>query len=258
MLSKKEAKLHKEALDLVHSDKALTQSEKFFILENYQESQEGLNKLAGAFFTPIDLALDLSTEIPRDASIIDLCAGIGGLSLMASIHSNPEDITCVELNPNYVEVGKRILPNANWICGSIFDIPLDRTFDVAISNPPFGNISSNHYKNDFNYKGSRFEYLAIEFASKIASYGAFIIPQGSTWFKMSGVQEYEEIENSHYNTFTKATGIIFEPTAIDTNIYVDDWKGSVKPKCEIVLASFNSKTAMPSTRHLEQCSLELF
>jgi len=41
-----------------------------------------------------------------------------------------------------VEVGKKIMPEANWIIGSIFDLPNDRIYDVAISNPPFGNIKT--------------------------------------------------------------------------------------------------------------------
>ncbi|MEU6719794.1 hypothetical protein ABZ897_50780 [Nonomuraea sp. NPDC046802] len=46
---------------------------------------------------------------------------------------------CVEKNPHYVAVGQRLLPEATWICGDVFDVlsmGLGR-FDTALANPPF-------------------------------------------------------------------------------------------------------------------------
>ena len=59
-------------------------------------------------------------EIIEDANIIDLCADIGILSLYAHHHKKCNG-TCVELNPEYVRVGKKLLPEATWINASIFD-----------------------------------------------------------------------------------------------------------------------------------------
>lgn len=45
------------------------------------------------------------------------------------------DITCVELNPHYVEVGKKVVPEATWICADVLDpfLPdLLGQFDFAI------------------------------------------------------------------------------------------------------------------------------
>lgn len=37
------------------------------------------------------------------------------------------ELVCVELNPRYVEVGHKVLPEAEWICGDIFDPAIQHT-----------------------------------------------------------------------------------------------------------------------------------
>ncbi|WP_301765956.1 methyltransferase [Pseudomonas aeruginosa] len=107
-------------------------------------------------------------------TIIDLCAGIGRLSFACS--DGAKRIVCVEQNTEYAEVGKRVVPDAEWIVGDVFGIGNIGTFDWAISNPPFGQINTGA---DFDgaYSGGEFEYKVIELASRLASWGAFIIPR---------------------------------------------------------------------------------
>ncbi|QAY01384.1 hypothetical protein ASwh1_324 [Aeromonas phage Aswh_1] len=234
-ISKALLKLHNQALDLVHSDRVLTWDERFFILENYQEGATQMNGLAGAFFTPPMLARDAMIEVNSDRTVLDLCAGIGGLSFW--LYDN--EITCVELNHDYLEVGKRVVPHANWIQGdalSYCDETSDR-FDFCISNPPFGNINTSGYKGV--YTGAEFEYKLIEAASKVSEFGVFIIPQQSAGFKYSGVQSFCDKEPSNkYKKFTEQTGIRLDPgCGVDTSIYLNDWNG-VSPLCEIVTAEF--------------------
>jgi len=119
-----------------------------------------------------------------------MCAGIGILSYAAVMEEDswsqcPLKITCVEINPDYIEIGKKLLPHAQWICGDILDPDFLRSlghFDFAISNPPFGNINSSHRKA---YKSGLFEYMVIEAASQIANNSIFIIPQMSAPFVYS-------------------------------------------------------------------------
>src|SRR6185312_13032899 len=137
-LTKAQAKAHQQACDLLLKD-VLSEDDKFFVLENWQESAKHINTIAGAFFTPVGLARDFSLETygPR---VIDLCAGIGALSLMTAMRHCHErlDIVCVEMNPEYAAVGRKIVPEATWIVGSVFDLPDFGHFDCAIGNPPFG------------------------------------------------------------------------------------------------------------------------
>lgn len=64
--------------------------------------------------------------IRKDDQNYRLCAGIGVLSYAAQLECSDRsrcyaDITCVELNPHYVEVGKKVVPEATWICADVLD-----------------------------------------------------------------------------------------------------------------------------------------
>lgn len=243
-ISKVEANRHEQAMGLVHSDKPLTRDDKMFIIENYQESATHMNGLAGAYFTPYGLARDLCLQIHGNR-IIDLCAGIGILSYAASIwfEYDKVEFTCLEINPNYIEVGKRILPEANWIQGDVTDQSLIESlgrFDFSISNPPFGAIKSEKAKWA-GYTGADFEYKVLAIASKISNHGAFILPQMSCGFKYSGQGNVEKIESAKYQTFVKQTGIKLEMNiGIDTSYHKSDWKG-VSPDVEIAIADFTTE-----------------
>src|SRR5512138_2077330 len=122
-LTKSEIKLYNESLRILNKDK-LTIEDKLFVLEHWQEGASNVNSAAGAYFTPTGLARDFALHV-CGRRVIDLCAGIGSLSFavwMREYEEDALDITCVELNPASVEVRKKILPNANWVCGSIFDV----------------------------------------------------------------------------------------------------------------------------------------
>jgi len=250
-LTKQQYKLHNEAVEYLQQE-TLTFNEKLFVYNNWNESAESINSQAGAFFTPQGLAQDFSLEIIEDSTVVDLCAGIGMLSFFAYHWKNAE-VTCVELNPKYVEVGKKLLPEANWFNASIFDYESLGKYHQSISNPPFGKIKTgidSEIKSKLDYKGSEFEFITIEIASKISDYGSFLVPQGSTPFRYSGRHNlggFEDLrlESKGYNPngmkpprkvqkFLKETQ--FNPifnTGIDTSVYEKDWKG-VSPLCEVI------------------------
>ncbi|MET9134768.1 hypothetical protein [Streptomyces antibioticus] len=147
-LSKEQTKQHNRARELVGLERDLTEEEREFVLDHFHESASMSRTLDGAFFTPSELAGELHHVIPGER-IIDLCAGIGRLAWHARDHWNrrwerlpPREIVCVEKDPEYVRVGRRVLPEATWICADVLAVPgLDLgAFDCAISNPPFGRI----------------------------------------------------------------------------------------------------------------------
>jgi len=137
-LTKAETKQHNQIMDLIHSDRPLTYEEKEFIITNFHEGSTTNNGELGAFFTPLGLAFDFKIDAHTEGSVIDLCAGIGGLSfaMVHGMYSRPREIVCVELNHTYYQLGKRIVPEATWINGDALTTEFDRRFDVAISNPP--------------------------------------------------------------------------------------------------------------------------
>jgi hypothetical protein len=241
-LTKAQIKAHKEAESLVDCGRPLRDDEREFILDNWQESATHINSAAGAFFTPRGLARDFAVEV-GDGTLIDLCAGIGTLTY--AVARRFDRIVCVEINEAYARVGRRIVPEAEWLVCSVFDprvVQLGR-FAWAISNPPFGRIKADDYKGP--YTGSEFEYKVIEIASRIADFGAFILPQMSAPFRFSGRQCFEHCESEKVRKFREQTGIVMESNCgIDTSLYKNEWRG-VAPVCEIVVCEFERVRAEP-------------
>ena len=237
-LTKPQIKAHAEAMALVDCDRPLKDDEKEFILDNWQESANHVNSSAGAFFTPRGLARDFAIEV-NGGSVIDLCAGIGSLGY--AVEEKCDRLVCVEINPDYARIGRRILPDALWIVASVFDLADLGRFDWAISNPPFGSIAAAGFEG--RYTGSKFEYRLIEIASKLADFGAFILPQMSAPFRFSGQQTYQQDEGEQARKFREQTGILMEAgCGIDTSMYRNEWRG-VSPVCEIVVCEFDRPKA---------------
>lgn len=243
-LTKNQARLHQQACEILAADRDLSEDEKLFVLEHWQEAAHTTHALAGAFFTPLGLARDLSIEVSGNR-VIDLGAGIGRLAWSCrdlwGRRWNDEparELVCVEANPTYVEVGRRVLPEATWICADLLDVPgmgLGR-FDTAIANPPFGPIA--RAGDGPGYRGRRFEYRAIAVAAQIAKWGAFIIPQQSAPFRYSGQPCFRVERAPELDRFEHATGITLEPSCgIDTSGYTEDWRG-VRPQVEVVTCDF--------------------
>jgi hypothetical protein len=240
-LSKADAKAHQMAVDLLALSRELTYSERWDVVDNWQESATHVNSTAGAFFTPPALACDFAIDV-QGPRIIDLCAGIGMLSFAhwsRGRYGPPCSYVCVERNPDYVAVGRRVLPEATWICADVFDVPKIRLgrFDAAISNPPFGSTPRAGRRSP-RFTGQEFEYHVIDIASDLADYGTFIIPQQSAPFRYSGRPCYEQAESDRYLAFQKATGVTLTVgCGVDCEYHRDGWHG-VSPAVEIVCAEF--------------------
>ena len=147
-LTREQERLHAEACRLINLSRDLTEDEREFVLNHWLESSTTSSASDRAHFTPAGLARDMSLEVGGDR-IIDLCAGNGRLAFHNRDlwgrwpHPGPE-MTCIERNPDYVRVGRRVMPEARWICADVMDLPKMcddlGMHDVCISNPPFGAI----------------------------------------------------------------------------------------------------------------------
>ncbi|WP_288492969.1 methyltransferase [uncultured Pantoea sp.] len=233
-ISKQQSKLHDQVMQLVHSDSPLNFEQKEFILQNYQGDGIGGT---GAFFTPEGLAWDFTIDSNSTGRCIELCAGIGRLSFCQYIRHRPEHITCVELNPDYVAVGKRVLPEAEWVCMDALKYTSTKSYDIVYGNPPFGKISTSTIQTG-SYSGGEFEYKVITHGASLAWYGVWIVPQGSAGFVYSGAQYYDRRESMKYKKFSEQTGYVFEAgCGIDTSIYRDQWHGT-NVVCEVVTVEY--------------------
>jgi hypothetical protein len=249
-LSKVKVSLHVQAQDLLALDRPLTDAETELVLRQWQEGSVLTHNLAGAWFTPIDLARDFALKV-HGRRIIDLCAGIGHLawaSLARSTHRQdhapPPEIVCVEKNPAYVQVGRKVVPEATWICADVFDLPAMNIgmFDTAIANPPFGHTARSG--SGPRYRGRPFEFHIIDLASSLADNGVFFIPQSSAPFEVSGVSERRYVDRPVYTDFRRQTGLSLGcGLAIDTAWY-GAWKG-IAPRVEIVTCDFAAPDVPP-------------
>lgn len=242
-LSKAQIKAHQEACDLL-TKVGLNDDERQFVLDNWQESATHVNSAAGAFFTPSGLALDAAIYAvwyqEKPIRVLDLCAGIGALGLSCWWRSNREaEVTCVEINPGYVEVGRKLFPEARWIEASADALPSDLgAFDVVISNPPFGKTAK--------IKGPRYfgedDLAIVDIASDLATWGVFILPSNSCPFEYSGKPNYRERESRKYEKFCKATALSIRCESIDCEYHRDQWRG-VSPSVEVVTCDFEEARA---------------
>ena len=235
-MSKIKKKLHQEALDLVRSNKELTITDKEFIIEHYKPYAEHNVTDTNAFFTPMVLAQSATIEMPnpdesnKPVRILDLCAGIGMLSFAYYHYSGYDtrdvELVCVELEEEFVEVGKRILPEATWIQASIMDMDIEELglFDCFISNPPFMKLGQ--------YKGT---YTTSAIGMKVSRYGVVIVPQCNCPFEYSGKNQYTEIHNSDYNKFEDKELIRYSVSCIDTDTIEDLKWDDVKVRTEVVI-----------------------
>jgi SAM-dependent methyltransferase len=196
-ITKQQLRLHEQAEQLLWGgDKPLRRDEIAFCLEHWDPRAAAGKHVARnqAYFTPMSLARDTAMYVGGDGRrVVDICAGIGRLAF-AVLEANlwrPQEarVTAVELNPDYVRVGRRLLPQAEWICGDCFDRDLWRwlpRFDEAISNPPFGAVVANGDTGWIGYRGPAGLMLAAV-GLQVARLGLrIILPQSQTIFRYSG------------------------------------------------------------------------
>lgn len=236
-LSKRELAAHRAAVALLESGHDLTLSECRQVLEDWHEGAGGDQTAASAFFTPCDMACDLSLEMPAHGSFVDLCAGTGRLAYFAGGQWRYEPhtyqrIVCVERNPAYAEIGRKILPHAEWICGDALDPEVRRqigTVDVAIANPPFGSTTKSEFAAP-RYKGAELDLQVCDVAATLAPYCWAIVPQDRARWNYRGDRQ----ESKRADRFKAATGLdLWRFASVDPNYFREDWRGT-SPNVEIV------------------------
>ncbi|MEU7477049.1 hypothetical protein AB0A63_13765 [Lentzea sp. NPDC042327] len=252
-LTHEQERRHRQACQLVNLSRDLQQEEREFVLDYYRASTTGRSRSDRAHFTPRGLAIDMSTEVIGNR-VVDLAAGIGRLAYhnTNTWPCDSRELVCVERNEEFVRVGRRVVPEARWICADIMTIPdmLDDlgTFDTAISNPPYGAID-RLIQATLGYRGRRFEYHTIGLASMIARHGVFLIPQRSASFQFSGPagKFVPGTGDDEYDKFVAATGIELDHNCgIDTDHYRGSWH-DVNVLVEVVTVDFADR-AVPAPR----------
>ena len=232
-LSKPELKLQKEVFQLIENNNTFTFEQLEYIYENFNPGYISDVITHSAYFTPLDMAYDFAKLSVRHGVIVDMCAGIGCLSFAVKTRDTYEhNITqqiCIERNHKYINIGKKLLPTAQWIQGDIFDksiwdsiIDQYGKIDCIISNPPFGKMSKSDSNRDWlKYTGVEIDIASIEVALKYTDNVSMILPINSCTFSYSGMPYYQERENKKIEKLKQETGLSFimcNP-GIDTTAY---------------------------------------
>ena len=256
-LTKQERAAHLQAEEILASGNAHRQDERKAVLDRWHEGARHDNAGSSAFFTPYDIGYHLALNVPNGGRLLDLCSGIGALTVAVLDHGQTfDEIVLLEYNPDYCEVARKLLPQAEVINGSIYDKVLMeelamRGFTSVISNPPFGTVSKPKNASGPRYKGDA-HYEAIDIASDLARYGAFILPQQACPFAYSGRQGFKQTDNPRYDKFSSDTGIEIELGASTDTSVLGKFR-STNITVEIVTADFDEarERRKPSQRQFD-------
>lgn len=226
-LTQSQLKQHEAAIELLKKDE-LTEEDKEFVINHWQPRAHAKTKYS-AFYTPTDLvhsvAIEANVQQPKDVHILDLAAGIGSLAfavsrVIGSDRSRKVHLTCVELDATSIAVGKKVLPEAEWI---EMDLSYSHQFaelpkaDLFVSNPPFGSLPRNMVGG--NTAQHLWEYYIAQMGMTRCWYGVMIVPANVLPWRLSGKQTFEEVANPRYEKWSQATGLRLSPNCgIDTTI----------------------------------------
>jgi predicted RNA methylase len=238
-LTRRELAAHQAAIALIDSERPLTLAEIEQCFSDWHEGATSNQTEASAFFTPVDMASDMRLEMPNYGTFVDLCAGTGRLAYFAGGQASyPEfrprydRMICVERNPEYVRIGKRLFPDAEWICGDALDPAVIRQIgkvDVAFCNPPFGTTTKSEHAAP-RYRGAEMDLKIMDLAATLAPSCWAIVPRDRAPWDYRGNRQ----ASKRADAFTAATGLgVHRFASLDCNAYREGWRG-VSPSVEIV------------------------
>lgn len=263
-LTRRDETDHERAEKLLALPRELTEDEIMEVFEKFHPGARHLQAKNAAFFTPYTVAdvVARNTSI-RGNRVLDLGAGIGMLTwaMFKWAYWEPaEEIVCIELNPEYVEVGRRLVPQATWICGDMFNLDLLRSlgkFDAVVCNPPFGKGNSGDADKSWLSVKSPLHFQALEVGLRMSDGAAtFVLPRVDLpWLysmypedvdlakKFAGARRGHEFvdpdrHSQNLRRFLKAfPEAHFGCVSEDVALYVDEWK-NVHARVEVVNVGF--------------------
>lgn len=244
-ITREQDKLHDEAVSLINLSRPLTDDEIEIVYRQYNPMAENSIGKGAIYFTPYDLASDFAAMCQPKGVVVDLCAGIGilahhvlkhdyaGWGSRSNLCGDIKRIICIEINEQFVEIGKKLVPEAEWICGNMLNLDILTKIgkvDCVISNPPYGQIFSKKEHTWTKVKGP-IQWLAIEVSLRLAYNGAMMILPSvdcDTDMKHKGTRLNREKYLDKY-----FPGIHMENASIDASIYKNQWIGA-KPDVTVV------------------------
>jgi tRNA1(Val) A37 N6-methylase TrmN6 len=150
-ISKRDFKRQNELILILAQD-PISEKDAEITYQEFNESMLGDVGSGSAFSTGFDLAANFALMAGPSGVVVDVCAGIECLSFASRIrdyyHRRITKQITIEINPKYLEIGRKLCLFASWHLGSVFDksiwneiISKHGKIDCIISNPPFGSTS---------------------------------------------------------------------------------------------------------------------
>lgn len=221
-ISRRDYELHDEAVALAQKPK-LTTDEKCFVLDHYDPRAKHNVAKCGAFFTPREIARATAMWHGGTGSgrVVDACAGIGALAFELEDYGVGH-LICIEQNPEFVAIGKKIVPDATWLCGDIFTmLPTLHGITNAITNPPFGKVATNGSKN---FPGAAHMGVLELLAKHTKCGGVAIIPDADH----SQIDRQDRNPSNHYHRFRELhPEWCITPVSQDMRCFESKWKGAL-------------------------------
>lgn len=241
-ITKQESKLHDEAMAILSLTRKLEYDDIEFVYKNFNPMAENNVGKGGIFFTPLELAEEFAVYSGNDGDLIDFAAGIGILSWTAIRHrgnyAKPRRHVAVELSHSFVEIGKKLLPEVEWIEGDIFNweqMEKLGEFNAAISNPPYGHVKS--VGGDWMKNKGDGQTRTVEMIARMTYCGGYIIaPSMFSDYDLDRREYKNPLPSSKIKFFQT---IYFNP--IDTTYDEWDhlWKGAA-PRVNIIDVSLDN------------------
>ena len=250
-ITKQQLKRHEQAEEFLWGiDKKLTFDEVAFCLEHWDPRALAGKQVSKnqAYFTPMPLALDAGKYIGGEGRrVVDIGAGIGRLAyaVLCANRWNPQQVqvTAVEINPEYVQVGRRLLPEVTWVQADMYDLSLWQNlprFDEAVSNPPFSQVLTDCDTSWLGYRGPAGLTVAA-LGLKVAHLGiTLILPQTQTPYRYSGRRPGENVVTTNHMRYLETfmnqyPDLEWHHSSIDTEdeVYKAGWRGAT-PRVELV------------------------
>lgn len=228
-ITRAESNLHDEACALI-AKVDRDEDDLEFIFQNWNPMAEHNVGKGGIYFTPAEIAHEFAVHAGF-GRVIDLCGGIGVLTW--AVHRlHPEDwnkYVVVEREEKFVNIGRQLLPWAVWYHGDVLDrklmtkiVDAHGWFDVAISNPPYGNVPQD--SNDWLLAKGPIQWQVMEVALRVCRQaGTFIVPDVNVDFDLKKYEWREPAPSSKY-LGKHYPGIKLTP--IDTLLDESGWKGA--------------------------------
>lgn len=241
-ISKVQTRAHDAAMQLVHSDRPLTRDEREQVISDYNPMASHNVGKGAIFFTPMGLAWDLAVMCQPKGAVIDLFAGIGRLAWSIWRHDTNggagdiNRLVCVEREEEFVQVGQRVLPEAEWYRQDAFDLSFLAglgEFDCAVSNPPYGFTATDADTSWMKLAKGEAHWKAVELVLRLTyNGGLMVLPESAADFNPHRrTQRIHPPRNFYLGDHFP--GITMNPESIDTRLYKDDWQGT-KPDVLVV------------------------